>query len=92
MGTKTIGVRDDVYERLKARKRDDESFTELVDRILDETKSDWREHFRTLEAETAADLESIVSSSRSTAGSALAERQRRVLDEFAESEDTDETA
>lgn len=92
MGTKTIGVRDDVYERLKARKRDDESFTELVDRILDETKSDWREHFGTLEAETAADLESIVSSSRSAAGSALAERQRRVLDEFAESEDMDETA
>lgn len=35
MGTKTIRVRDDVYERLKARKRPDESFSELLDRLTD---------------------------------------------------------
>jgi len=40
MGTKTIGVKEDVYDRLKARKRDGESFTDLVDRLLDEAQTD----------------------------------------------------
>ena len=35
MGTRTIRVRDDVYERLKARKRPDESFSDLLDRLTD---------------------------------------------------------
>ena len=35
MGTKTIRVSDDVYERLAARKREGESFTDLLDRIVD---------------------------------------------------------
>lgn len=35
MGTKTIRVREDVYERLKARKRPDESFSDLLDRLTD---------------------------------------------------------
>lgn len=35
MATKTIRVREDVYERLKARKRDDESFSDLLDRLTD---------------------------------------------------------
>jgi predicted CopG family antitoxin len=45
MGTKTIALRDDVYERLKARKRDDEIFPDLICRLLDETTTDWREGF-----------------------------------------------
>lgn len=35
MGTKTIRVREEVYERLKARKRPDESFSDLLDRLTD---------------------------------------------------------
>ncbi|MFW5956636.1 MAG: antitoxin VapB family protein [Halorhabdus sp.] len=35
MGTKTIRVREDVYERLKSRKRSDESFSDLLDRLTD---------------------------------------------------------
>lgn len=35
MGTKTIRVRDEVYQRLKARKRPDESFSDLLDRLTD---------------------------------------------------------
>lgn len=35
MGTKTIRVREEVYERLRARKRDDESFSDLLDRLTD---------------------------------------------------------
>ncbi len=48
MATKTIGVREDVYERLKARKREDESFTDLMNRLLDETTVEWREGFGTI--------------------------------------------
>jgi len=36
MGTNTVRLDDDVYERLKSRKRDDETFSEAVDRLLGE--------------------------------------------------------
>lgn len=35
MGTRTIRVRDEVYERLRARKRPDKSFSDLLDRLTD---------------------------------------------------------
>lgn len=35
MGTRTIRVRDGVYERLKARKRPGESLSEFLDRLTD---------------------------------------------------------
>ncbi|WP_128478447.1 antitoxin VapB family protein [Halorussus pelagicus] len=31
MGTKTIWVSDEIYERLETRKQDDESFTDLFE-------------------------------------------------------------
>ncbi|MFB6301419.1 MAG: antitoxin VapB family protein [Haloferacaceae archaeon] len=37
MGTETIEVRADVYDRLQARKRDDESDTDLLERLLNES-------------------------------------------------------
>jgi len=37
MGTKTIRLDEDVYERLKSEKRDDETFSEAVDRLM----GDW---------------------------------------------------
>jgi predicted CopG family antitoxin len=42
MGTKTIGIRSTVYERLAAEKREDESFADTIDRLLEETRTDWR--------------------------------------------------
>lgn len=92
MGTKTIGVRDDVYERLKARKREDESFTDLVNRLLDEANTDWREGFGTLDAEEAEELERAVETSRERTSAGLAERQREVLEELSDTEGADETA
>ena len=67
MGTKTIRITEEVYERLKARKRDDESFTELLDRLTTE-RTDfevgfgaWRgtdkgERVRTVRSELNEDL------------------------------------
>lgn len=92
MGTKTIGLRDDVYERLKARKREDESFTDLMDRLMDETKPDWREGFGTLAESEADDLEQVVRESREGASVGLSKRQSEVLEELSEGVDGDETA
>ncbi|HET7324332.1 MAG TPA: antitoxin VapB family protein [Halococcus sp.] len=41
MASKTISLREDAYERLKARKRDGESFTEVVLRMTTEDQKDF---------------------------------------------------
>lgn len=40
MTTKTIGIKAEVYERLAAEKREDESFTDTIDRLLDTATAD----------------------------------------------------
>ncbi|MFB6188132.1 MAG: antitoxin VapB family protein [Halobacteriaceae archaeon] len=93
MGTKTIGLQDHVYERLKARKREGESFTELVDRLLDETTTDWREGFGSLSSDEVEELEQFVTESRTHMSEGLAKRQQEIFQELSESNDsTDETA
>lgn len=82
MGTKTIGLRDDVYERLKARKRDDESFTDLVDRLLEEATADWQDGFGTLSAAESDELERIARESRQQLGAGLANRQEEAVNEL----------
>lgn len=83
MGTKTIGIGEEVYERLKSRKRDDESFTDLVDRLLDETTVNWREGFGTLDPEQADELEKITERSRQSLSRGLAGRQTESIDQLA---------
>lgn len=36
MATKTIRISEEMYERLKARKRADESFTDVIERLTDD--------------------------------------------------------
>ncbi|THE64912.1 hypothetical protein D8Y22_09845 [Salinadaptatus halalkaliphilus] len=95
MGTKTIGLREDVYDQLKGRKRDDESFTELVDRLLEESTPDWRDGFGTLSDTEADELESLSARSRAQLGADLSDRQQGVLEELSmvdEEDDGSETA
>jgi len=93
MGTKTIGIREETYERLKARKRDDESFTDLVERLLGDSTVDWRDGFDTLGTEEMENLERAASRSREAGGAGLASRQRKTLESLAASDDSsDETA
>ena len=61
MASKNIGIKEDVYERLKTHKRGDESFSETLDRILHELDSDWRTNAGFLSDKEAADLEAEVS-------------------------------
>lgn len=51
MGTKTVRLDEDVYERIKAHKRPDETFSEAIDRLTDS----WSllDIADTLDAETA---------------------------------------
>lgn len=35
MSSKNVSIREDTYERLRSRKRDDESFTDVIERLLD---------------------------------------------------------
>ncbi|WP_053948997.1 antitoxin VapB family protein [Halolamina sediminis] len=93
MGTKTIGLREDAYERLKARKRESESFTDLVERLLEETTTDWREGFGTLSTGEMEALEDAVAESRDRTSQGLGDRQQCALDALANvDEETDETA
>jgi len=60
MASKNIGIKEDVYERLKAHKRGEESFSETLDRLLHELDSDWRTNAGFLSRQEAADLEAAV--------------------------------
>jgi predicted CopG family antitoxin len=60
MASKNIGIKEDVYERLKAHKRGDESFSETLDRLLHEFDSDWRANVGFLTDGEAAALETAV--------------------------------
>lgn len=40
MGTKNISVRDDVYRRLRDSKREGESFSDTIDRLLSSREGD----------------------------------------------------
>ncbi len=92
MGAKTIGIQDDVYERLKARKREDESFTDLMTRLLDESTVDWRDGFGTLDTAEADKLERVAETSRRQMSDGLATRQWEALENLSDTGDADETA
>ncbi|MBV0903728.1 antitoxin VapB family protein [Haloarcula salina] len=87
MGTNTIEIRDDVYERLEARKRENESFSDVVDRLLDETTVNWREGFGTLPEQDAGELEQIVSEGHNQTAEGLYRRQQEALGELADLEE-----
>jgi len=36
MGTKTVRLDDDTYDRIKAHKREDETFSEAIARLIDD--------------------------------------------------------
>lgn len=36
MGTKMVRIDEDLYERIKAHKQDDESFSDVIDRLVDD--------------------------------------------------------
>ena len=84
MGTKTIGLDDEAYERLEAQKR--EGFSDTVKRITEAVASDWREGFGRLDDGTADRIAAAVAESRESTGQGFADRQRRALETIADEE------
>jgi predicted CopG family antitoxin len=89
MPTKTIGVREEVYERLRARKRDDESFTDLIDRLIDESEGDWRDGFGSLSAAEADSFRESATASRERFDESAGDRQAAAIDRMADASDRD---
>ena len=48
MSTKTISIREDVYALLSKAKRDDESFSEVIERLLSSQRVDLSSYFGAL--------------------------------------------
>ena len=86
MGTKTIGLDDEAYAKLKAEKREGESFSDTVRRITAAVAADWR-HSLGKYTDDAAALESAVERSRVSTSTGLAQRQREVNEAMAEDAD-----
>jgi predicted CopG family antitoxin len=79
MTTKTIGVREEVYERLSSEKQEGESFSDTIERLVEHAQSDWRDSFGKLE-EDGEELEDIVSQQREDLSESSAERQEEALE------------
>lgn len=62
MATKTISLDEEAYERLKARKRDGESFSEVVKRIAGERS--WTEVAGVLSENEAERLDAVIEEGR----------------------------
>ena len=48
MASKTISIRDDVYKSLKDARREEESFSDVIGRLLKKDKTDLSEYFGAL--------------------------------------------
>lgn len=84
MATKTVSLDEEAYERLKARKREGESFSDVVKRLAGERS--WREVTGILDEEEADALEAAIEEGRARS---LA-RSDRFADEFDEAVSDDE--
>jgi predicted CopG family antitoxin len=80
MGTKTISLADDAYEKLKARKREGESFSDVVRRLAGGVTL--AEYYGVLDEEAAADLEQVIEDRREKRSSTHRERVSDIVDEL----------
>ena len=89
MGTKTISLADDAYERLKAAKRDDESFSDAVRRLTPGVHI--AEYVGVLDEGTSDELETIIEERRAERTDERRRRVREIAAAFDERpvEDTD---
>lgn len=78
MGTKTISLADDAYDRLRAEKRENESFSDVVRRLTEGASLE--EYYGALSEETADDLEATVSRRREERTSERRARVDRIAD------------
>lgn len=80
MGTKTISLADDAYERLKAEKREGESFSDVVRRLT--TGVRLQDYYGALSEDTADQLEAIIETRREERNADRRDRVERLADEL----------
>ncbi|ERH03072.1 MAG: hypothetical protein J07HN6_00075 [Halonotius sp. J07HN6] len=78
MAAKTVSLDEEAYEQLRARKKEGESFSEVVKRLAGERS--WSEVTGILTESEAADLETAIESGRA----ASKQRSARLADELTE--------
>lgn len=78
MGTRTIPLADDAYERLEAEKRDGESFSDVVRRLTDDVTL--ADYYGVLDDDTADELETIIKRRRSERTASRRERVERIVE------------
>lgn len=78
MATKTISLDEEAYERLKARKKDGESFSDTVKRLAGERS--WSEVAGILTGEETRDLERAIEEGR-TRSKGRSDRLTAALDD-----------
>lgn len=82
MGTKTISLADDAYERLRAEKREGESFSDVVRRLTEGVEL--AEYYGVLDEDTGGELAAIVESRREERSAEHDDRVRDVAEQFDE--------
>jgi predicted CopG family antitoxin len=80
MGTKTISLADDAYEKLKAHKREGESFSDVVRRLAGGVTLS--EYYGVLDEGTADDLERVIEERRAERSATHRERVSDITDEL----------
>jgi predicted CopG family antitoxin len=80
MGTKTISLADDAYEKLKSHKREGESFSDVVRRLAGGVTLS--EYYGVLDEATADELEGIVESRRESRSDTYRKRVEELADEL----------
>lgn len=80
MGTKTISLAEDAYEKLKRHKREGESFSDVVRRLTGDVTL--AEYYGRLEDDTAEELETIIESRREDRTETHRHRVERLTDEL----------
>ena len=83
MGTNTISLEEEAYERLEAEKRDGESFSDTIKRLTSEVSVDWRHSIGTYSGEQAEAFAEAVHKSHKATNRGMAHRQQEANSEFA---------
>lgn len=82
MGTKTISLTEEAYERLKAAKKEGESFSDVVNRISPGVRLE--EYWGILDDDAADELRETVAEGRDRRGAVRSERRERIARELSD--------
>lgn len=80
MGTKTISLTEEAYEKLRASKKEGESFSEVVERIAPGVRLE--EYWGILDDEAADELRDAVAETRKEWTKTEETRQERIMSEL----------